>query len=197
VQGEPDLVEEVARMASLTKLEPKPMRRPRPGVPAPVLTQGQLRERAARRTMAALGYNECVTYSFIDEAAARLFGGGDDATRLENPISSEMSHMRPALLPGLLQAAARNQARGMMDLALFEVGHAFHGGEPTEQHLAGYVGLLIGHSGPRDPHGAAHGPWTCSTSRRMPRPCFPPWAHLRRPRSCAARRNGGTPGGTG
>jgi phenylalanyl-tRNA synthetase beta chain len=153
VQGEPDLVEEVARVASLTKLEPKPMRRPKPGVPAPVLTQGQLRERAARRTMAALGYNECVTYSFIDEASAKLFGGGDDATRLENPISSEMSHMRPALLPGLLQAAARNQARGMMDLALFEVGHAFHGGEPTEQHLQA-VGLLVGQSGPRDPHGA-------------------------------------------
>jgi phenylalanyl-tRNA synthetase beta chain len=101
----------------------------------------------------ALGYNECVTYSFIDEASAKLFGGGDDATRLENPISSEMSHMRPALLPGLLQAAARNQARGMMDLALFEVGHAFHGGEPTEQHLQA-VGLLVGQSGPRDPHGA-------------------------------------------
>ncbi|KPQ16276.1 MAG: phenylalanyl-tRNA synthetase beta subunit PheT [Rhodobacteraceae bacterium HLUCCO18] len=153
VQGEPDLVEEVARMASLTKLEPKPMRRPRPGVPAPVLTAGQLRERAARRTTAALGYNECVTYSFIDAAAAALFGGGGEATRLENPISSEMSHMRPALLPGLLQAAARNQARGMMDLALFEVGHAFHGGEPTEQHLQA-VGLLVGQSGPRDPHGA-------------------------------------------
>jgi phenylalanyl-tRNA synthetase beta chain len=153
VQGEPDIVEEVARIASLTKLEPKPMRRPKPGVPAPVLTLGQKRERAARRTMAALGYNECVTYSFIDQAAAALFGGGDEATRLENPISSEMSHMRPALLPGLLQAAARNQARGMMDLALFEVGHAFHGGEPTEQHLQA-VGLLVGQTGPRDPFGA-------------------------------------------
>jgi phenylalanyl-tRNA synthetase beta chain len=40
-----------------------------------------------------------------------------------------------------------------MDLALFEVGHAFHGGEPTEQHLQA-VGLLVGQSGPRDPHGA-------------------------------------------
>jgi phenylalanyl-tRNA synthetase beta chain len=192
VQGEPDLVEEVARIASLTKLEPKPMRRPKPGVPAPVLTQGQLRERAARRTMAALGYNECVTYSFIDEASAKLFGGGDDATRLENPISSEMSHMRPALLPGLLQAAARNQARGMMDLALFEVGHAFHGGEPTEQHLQA-TGLLVGQSGPRDPHGA-RGPSTCSTPRRMPRPCCRPWARLRRRRSCAARADWWHPG---
>src|SRR6056297_2768518 len=152
VQGEPDLVEEVARMASLTRLEPKPMRRPRPGVPAPVLTAGQLRERAARRTTAALGYNECVTYSFIDAAAAALFGGGGEATRLENPISSEMSHMRPALLPGLLQAAARNQARGFVDLALFEVGAAFGGGEPEESHVEA-AGILIGHTGPKDVHG--------------------------------------------
>jgi phenylalanyl-tRNA synthetase beta chain len=153
VQGEADLVEEVARIASLTKLEPRPMARPSAGVPAPVLTPVQLRERAGRRTCAALGYNECVTYSFIDRASAELFGGGSDDMMLENPISSEMSHMRPALLPGLLQAAARNQARGMMDLALFEVGHAFHGGEPGEQHLL-VTGLLVGHSGPRDPYGA-------------------------------------------
>lgn len=153
IQGEADLVEEVARMASLTRLEPKPLRRPKPGVPAPVLTPLQRRERTARRTMAALGYNECVTYSFIDRASADLFGGGDDATMLDNPISSEMSHMRPALLPGLLQAAARNQARGMMDLALFELGAVFHGGEPGEQHLLA-TGLLTGQTGPRDPHGA-------------------------------------------
>ncbi len=153
VQGEADLVEEVARVASLTKLEPKPMPRLRDGVAAPVLTPMQLRERSARRTAAALGYNECVTYSFIDRAAAQLFGGGSDDVMLENPISSEMSHMRPALLPGLLQAAARNQARGMMDMALFEVGAAFHGGEPGEQHLL-VSGLLVGHTGPRDPHGA-------------------------------------------
>ncbi|MEJ6395729.1 phenylalanine--tRNA ligase subunit beta [Gymnodinialimonas sp. 2305UL16-5] len=153
VQGEADLVEEVARVASLTKLEPKPLPRLQPGVPKPVLTPMQLRERAARRTTSALGYNECVTYSFIDQASAALFGGGDDDVMLENPISSEMSHMRPALLPGLLQAAARNQARGMADMALFEVGAAFHGGEPGEQHLL-VTGLLVGHTGPRDPHGA-------------------------------------------
>ncbi|MAQ83765.1 MAG: phenylalanine--tRNA ligase subunit beta [Maritimibacter sp.] len=153
VKGEADLVEEVARIASLTKLEGRPMPRPQAGVPKPVLTVAQQRERAARRTAAALGYNECVTYSFIDQASAQLFGGGDDSTRLENPISSEMSHMRPALLPGLLQAAARNQARGFADMALFEIGAAFHGGEPGEQHLL-LSGLLVGHTGPRDVHGA-------------------------------------------
>jgi phenylalanyl-tRNA synthetase beta chain len=154
VLGEADLVEEVARIASLTKLQGKPMRRMDPGVPKPILSPMQRRERAARRTAAALGYNECVTYSFIDKAAATLFGGGDDATMLANPISADMSHMRPALLPGLLQAAARNQARGFMDLALFELGHAFHGGEPEEQHLQ-LSGVLIGKTGPKDVHGTS------------------------------------------
>ncbi|MGB0904565.1 MAG: phenylalanine--tRNA ligase subunit beta, partial [Mangrovicoccus sp.] len=153
ILGEADLVEEVARIASLTKLQGQPMRRTDDGVAKPILTPMQRREGMARRMLASLGYNECVTYSFIDEAAAALFGGGGDDRKLENPISSEMSHMRPSLLPGLLQAAARNQARGFMDLALFEVGPAFHGGEPGDQALH-VTALLVGHSGPRDPYGA-------------------------------------------
>ena len=153
VMGEADLVEEVARIASLTKLEGKPLARTGAGVPKPILTPMQKREAALRRTIAALGYNECVTYSFIDAASAEMFGGGSDATKLENPISSEMSHMRPSLLPGLLQAAARNQARGYADVALFEVGPAFHGGEPEEQHVQA-AGILIGHTGPKDVQGS-------------------------------------------
>jgi len=149
VLGEADLIEEVARIASLTKLVGKPLLRGDAGVPGTILTPMQVRERAARRMLAALGYNECVTYSFIDRRSAELFGGGEEATRIENPISSEMTHMRPDLLPGLLAAAARNQARGFADLALFEVGPAFHGGEPGEQHLQA-TGLLIGASAPRD-----------------------------------------------
>ncbi|SHH25149.1 phenylalanine--tRNA ligase subunit beta [Cognatishimia maritima] len=156
VMGEADLVEEVARIASLTKLEGKPMPRATAGVPQPILTPLQKREQIGRRTTAALGYNECVTYSFIDKKAATLFGGGDDATMLENPISSEMSHMRPDLLPGLLQAAARNQARGFMDMALFEAGAAFQGGEPGEQHLQ-IAGLLVGRTVGKDVHGESRG----------------------------------------
>jgi phenylalanyl-tRNA synthetase beta chain len=153
VLGEADLVEEVARIASLTKLQGKPLPRANPGVPKPVLTPMQVREKTARRTLAALGYNECMTYSFIDSASAALFGGGQEPTRIENPISSEMTHMRPDLLPGLLQAAARNQARGFADLALFEVGPAFTGGEPGEQVLQA-TALLVGASAARDPHGS-------------------------------------------
>ena len=150
VLGEADLVEEIARIASLTGLEPKPLPRPA-GVPAPILTQAQTRDRIARRTLAALGYHECVTYSFIDHTSAELFGGGADALRVENPISSEMTHLRPDLLPGLLQAAARNQARGSLDMALFELGPVFHGGEPGEQATQA-TGLIVGQTAPRDPH---------------------------------------------
>jgi phenylalanyl-tRNA synthetase beta chain len=155
VQGEADLVEEVARVASLTKLKGQPLKRIA-GVPKPVLTPIQKRVQTAKRTAAALGYHECVTYSFIDAQAAALFGGGDDATRLENPISNDMSHMRPGLLPGLLRAVARNQARGAQDFGLFEAGHAFQGGEPGEQHLQ-VAGVLAGRTGPKDIRGESRG----------------------------------------
>ena len=153
VLGDADLVEEVARVASMAKLEGAPMARSLPGVPKPILTPLQSREKAARRVIAGLGYNECVTYSFIDGPAAMLFGGGTDAVRVENPISSEMSHLRPDLLPGLLRAAARNQARGFADLSLAEIGPIFTGGEPGEQHVQA-TGLLVGYSAPRDAYGS-------------------------------------------
>ena len=156
VKGQADLVEEVARVASLTKLRGKPLPRVTQGVAAAILTPMQKRASIARRTIAALGYNECVTYSFIDDASAGLFGGGSDAVKLDNPISSDMSHMRPDLLPGLLAAAARNQARGFNDLALFEVGQVFDGGEPEEERLVA-TGLLVGASGPREVHGGRRG----------------------------------------
>ncbi|WP_171211719.1 phenylalanine--tRNA ligase subunit beta [Ruegeria sp. HKCCA5426] len=154
IMGEADLVEEVARIASLTKLKGKPLPRITDGIPKPVMTPTQRRQSMARRTCAALGYNECVSYTFIDQTSAALFGGGDEATQLENPISSEMSHMRPGLLPGLLQAAARNQARGYADVALFEVGPVFHDGEPGDQKTQ-ISGLLVGRDGPKDVHGAS------------------------------------------
>ncbi|MFT3973978.1 MAG: phenylalanine--tRNA ligase subunit beta [Amaricoccus sp.] len=151
ILGDADIVEEIARVASMSRLEGKPLSRPA-GVARPIVSPMQRRERDVRRRIAALGFNECVTYSFIDRTAAELFGGGADTVRLENPISSEMSHLRPNLLPGLLRAAARNQARGFADLALFEIGPGFPGGEPGEQMLLA-CGLRVGATAPRDPMG--------------------------------------------
>jgi len=151
VKGEADLVEEVARVTSLTKLVGKPLDRPA-GVTRPILTLAQKREGTVRRAVAAMGYKECVTYSFVDQPSASLFGTGTSAESLGNPISTEMSHMRPDLLPGLLAAAARNQARGRADLSLFEVGPVWAGGEPEDQsrHASG---LRLGHDAPRNAFG--------------------------------------------
>lgn len=154
VHGEADLIEEIARVASLTKLVGVPMPRPSTGVMKAVLTPMQKRQGMVRRTIATLGYNECVTYSFIDQASAELFGGGSDGVKLGNPISSEMSHMRPTLLPSLLQAAAKNQARGFNDVSLFEVGQGFEGGEPEDQKVLA-CGVRIGSTAPRNSYGTA------------------------------------------
>jgi phenylalanyl-tRNA synthetase beta chain len=135
VRGEADLVEEIARVASLSRLESKPLPRAA-GVGRRILTPAQGRERDARRALAAQGLNEAITYSFVSEEQARLFGGGGDAMRLDNPISSEMSHMRPSALPGVLAAAARNQAQGADGIGLFEVGAGYAGPEPGDQFTA-------------------------------------------------------------
>ena len=152
VMGGADLVEEIVRIKSLAGLKGQPMARTLPGVPNPVLTASQTRARMLRRLLASNGMNECVTYSFIDEKAAKAFGGGADAVKLANPISKEMSHLRPNLYAGLAQAASRNMARGNTDLALFELGQGFAAGEPEDQfNLA--AGILVGNAAPRNAYG--------------------------------------------
>ena len=133
VKGEADLVEEVARVASLTKLESRPLPRASDRALAPTLTPRQRRMRRVRRALADQGLNECVSYAFCSEREAALCGGGGAAMALDNPISSELTHMRPSALPPLLAAAARNQARGADALALFELGAGFHAPDPGDQ----------------------------------------------------------------
>lgn len=152
VLGDADLVEEIVRIKSLSDLEGQPMSRVLPGVPKPVLTTSQIRARMLRRLLAASGMNECVTYSFIDEKAAKVLGGGSDAVKLSNPISQDMSHLRPNLYAGLVQGASRNIARGNSDLALFEIGQGFAAGEPEDQfNLA--AGVLVGNAASRNAFG--------------------------------------------
>lgn len=152
VKGEADLVEEVARVVSLSRLVSKPMSRPA-GVAGAVLTPMQKRTTRARRRLAAAGLNECVTWSFVSSKEAALFGGGDALRKLENPISADLSDMRPSPLPGLLAAAARNQARGFADLGLFEVGAEYFGPEPEQQREVA-AAIRVGWTAPRDWSGA-------------------------------------------
>jgi phenylalanyl-tRNA synthetase beta chain len=135
VHGPADLVEEVVRIAGLDRVPSVPLPRAQ-GVTRGVLTEGQRRARRVRRTLAARGFVEAVTWSFVPRAQAQLFGGGDDALELANPISSELTSMRPSLLPGLLAAVQRNRDRGAADVALFELGQAYRGPAPEDQFQA-------------------------------------------------------------
>ncbi|WP_316857937.1 phenylalanine--tRNA ligase subunit beta [uncultured Cohaesibacter sp.] len=132
VHGKADIVEEVARIVGVDRVPNTPLPRLN-AVTQPPLTDRQKRIRNARRQLAARGMVEAVTWSFVEKAQAELFGGGKPELALTNPISADLSDMRPSLLPGLLLAAQRNVDRGANDLALFEVGQIFLGDKPEEQ----------------------------------------------------------------
>ncbi|MBX9925519.1 MAG: phenylalanine--tRNA ligase subunit beta, partial [Hyphomicrobiaceae bacterium] len=135
IHGPADIVEEVVRIAGLDRIPATPL----PGldrIATPVLTDRQKRARRVRRTLAARGMVEAVTYSFITRAEAERFGGGAATLELDNPMSVEMTSMRPSLLPGLLAAAARNRNRGFADAALFELGQAYRGDAAGDQFVA-------------------------------------------------------------
>jgi phenylalanyl-tRNA synthetase beta chain len=76
---------------------------------------------------------EAVTWSFVSKSQAQVFGGGDPALTLANPIAADLSDMRPSLLPGLLVAAQRNADRGFPDAALYEVSQIYRGDQPQDQ----------------------------------------------------------------
>jgi phenylalanyl-tRNA synthetase beta chain len=133
VEGKADLVEEVIRVVGLDRIESTPMPREEQAVVKPILTLIQKRTRLAKRLLATRGLIEAVTWSFIAKEEAKLFGGGERRLALANPIASDLSDMRPSLLPGLIKAAQRNADRAFSDVALFEVGQCFASDEPEGQ----------------------------------------------------------------
>lgn len=140
VEAKADLVEEVTRIHGFQHLPQTPL--PDQGSPSRgVLNARQARVRIARRALAALGYAEAVTWSFTRRDIATLFGGGDERLVVENPIAADLDCMRPSVLPNLIQAAARNAARGHADVALFEIGPIYLGDQPGDQRtvIAGLV----------------------------------------------------------
>ena len=132
VSGKADVVEEVVRILGVDRVPSTPFGRgdaPR----KPVLTPIQLRTRKAKRALAARNLVEAVTWSFVDKKQAELFGGGKPELALANPIASDLSDMRPSLIPGLVAAAQKNADRGFPDAGLFEVGQIFRGDQPADQ----------------------------------------------------------------
>ena len=134
IEAENDLIEEVLRLRGLDAVPAVSLPRESP-VPAATLTPRQQRSAVARRALAAAGFMECVTFSFMARSDAERFGAAPDALRLSNPIAADLDQLRPTPLATLALAAKRNAARGFSDIALFEIGPAFAVDAPDGQKL--------------------------------------------------------------
>lgn len=131
---EADLIEEIGRVRGYDRI---PARLPRIAGRGRRTPLQELRERLARRC-ADLGISQAITYSMVAEADADLLGmaAGDprrEVVRLRHPLTEDMAVMRRSMLPGLLRAAARNQAHQSPAGALFELGRTY---APAAESLA-------------------------------------------------------------
>ncbi|HEX5377824.1 MAG TPA: phenylalanine--tRNA ligase subunit beta, partial [Phenylobacterium sp.] len=155
VEGKADLVEEVARIQGYDALPATAL--PEIAIQAGgVLTVRQARVRAARRALAARGYAETITWSFMQRDNAVLFGGGRPELVVSNPISSDLDCMRPSILPNLIEAAGRNARRGFADAALFEIGPFYKGDQPADQITA--IAVVVAPHPPRRWDGGSNDP---------------------------------------
>ncbi|MFC4293620.1 phenylalanine--tRNA ligase subunit beta [Novosphingobium tardum] len=152
IDGAPDIVEEVVRIHGLEHVPSTALLRA-PGVARPTATPAQARERRVRRAAAARGLVEAITWSFLPEGEAAAFGGG--VWSLANPLSEDLKVMRPSLLPGLLAATRRNQARGMDSVRLFEIGRRYLVADDGTSAERETLALIL--AGDRNPRGWASG----------------------------------------
>ena len=143
VEGSADIVEELIRIEGYDKLPDEKL--PAPATLGVVVTPLQNRVRTARRVLAARGFLETVTWSFMHhETAALMIGGANNlqgALTIDNPIASDLDYMRPSMLANLAQGAQRNADHGADDVRLFEAGPVYPGDKPTDQrmHVAAVV----------------------------------------------------------
>ncbi len=143
-----DLVEEIGRMIGYDQIPPKA-----PLVAAVVPPPNSFRAyvRGIRSQLAAQGFSEVYNYSFVSEAELARFGlGPEHAIRVVNPLASDLTHMRPSLLPGLFKNIASN-VRHFQDFRLFEAGNEIHPGTgsglPDEiSHLAAVIYSAAGNA---------------------------------------------------
>ena len=121
---EVDLIEELARLHGYNNL---PVRYPQARLAPQANTEAQAELPALRRLLVARGYQEAITYSFIDPKWFELFAPGVQPLTLANPISMDMAAMRPSLWPGLVKALQYNLNRQQSRVRLFESGLRFVG----------------------------------------------------------------------
>ena len=119
---EEDLIEEVARMVGYTQLPTTPPLAP---ITAKIRKESVRGPFAVRRSLAALGYQETINFSFVEERWEHELAGNPDPLKLLNPIASQMSVMRTSLLGSLLQVVKFNLDRKADRVRVFELGRVF------------------------------------------------------------------------
>jgi phenylalanyl-tRNA synthetase beta chain len=122
LQIEEDLIEEVARMVGYDNFPHTPPLAP---ITAKTGPESQRSPFAVRRSLAALGYQETINFSFVEESWEHGLAGNPNPIKLLNPIASQMSVMRSSLLGSLLQVLKFNQARKQQRVRVFELGRVF------------------------------------------------------------------------
>jgi phenylalanyl-tRNA synthetase beta chain len=150
VEGRADLAEEVGRIAGFNRV-PATMLRGTVPAPRPDGDAGFADEVRARRTLAAAGLQEVITYSLVDPAYVSLLDGDPSKwLRAYNPQSVEQSVLRPSLLGSLL-ATLRSNLRQRDRALLFELARTWHGELTPLPDERRYVGIAL--SGRRVPGG--------------------------------------------
>ncbi|ROM29323.1 phenylalanine--tRNA ligase subunit beta [Pseudomonas protegens] len=148
---EVDLIEELARLYGYNRL---PVRYPQARLAPQAKAEAEGDLPALRRLLVARGYQEAITYSFIDPKLFELFNPGVEPLLLANPISADMAAMRSSLWPGLVKVLQHNLNRQQDRVRMFESGLRFVGqleGLKQQPMLAGVV------CGSRLPEGWAQG----------------------------------------
>lgn len=143
IQVPDQVIEEASRIEGYDKLPEVPMKHELKNTLG-LLTLEQRRKQMVRRHLAARGVMEVVSWSFISEAEAERFHA-DPSLKIANPISQDLSVMRPSIVSSMLHMIARNHARQQKDLAFFEIGPQFSGQGPDQQEHAITL-LATGHA---------------------------------------------------
>ena len=132
VDGEADLVEEVLRIYGFDKIPSTPLPQSSQAINTG-LNPKQKRIQTMKRKAASLGLMEAVTWAFLSKEDAQAFTDINPKLVLDNPISADLSVMRPNLLANLIKASGRNVDRGNKNIALFEGGNQFRTDEADGQ----------------------------------------------------------------
>nr|MBP8186057.1 phenylalanine--tRNA ligase subunit beta [Pseudomonas sp.] len=138
---EVDLIEELARLYGYNRL---PVRYPQARLAPQRKAEAAVELPALRRLMVARGYQEAITYSFIDPKMFELFNPGVAPLMLANPISADMAAMRSSLWPGLVKALQHNLNRQQTRVRMFESGLRFIGQLEGLQQQAMLAGVICG-----------------------------------------------------